>query len=145
MPVTFSTSLKNELSEVVKLEKILEEFGQTHHIPKDTLSSMNLALEEILTNIISYGHQDTEEHDISLRLIFEGTTLMAEVEDDGTPFNPLDVQSPDVTLPIEDRPIGGLGIHLTKKIMDGIDYEQRDGKNLLRLRKILSKSNEGAN
>ena len=137
MQAPFTTTLKNQLSEIVKLEKILDEFGQTQHIPDGVLSSMNLALEEILTNIIFYGYQDTQEHDISLRLTLEGKDFMAEVEDDGRPFNPLDVQGPDITLPLEDRPIGGLGIHLTKKIMDGIDYKQRDGRNLLRLRKTL--------
>lgn len=144
MQTTFTTTLKNQLSEVVKLEKILDEFGRNQHIPVGILSAMNLALEEILANIISYGYQDTQEHKISLRLILEENALIAEVEDDGIPFNPLNVQGPDITLPIEDRPIGGLGIHLTKKMMDGIDYEQRDGKNLLRLRKLLSKSHEVA-
>ena len=72
--------------------------------------------------------------------MLEDGELVAEVEDDGTPFNPLDVPAPDVTRPIEDRPIGGLGIHLTKKMVDGIDYSLRDGKNVLRLRKKLSES-----
>lgn len=140
MNTTFSTTLKNHLSEVTKLHETLEEFGRTQQIPESVLSSMDLALEEILTNIISYGYQDTQEHDILLRLILEGEELIAEVVDDGKPFNPLNVPDPDVTLPIEDRPIGGLGIHLTKKMMDGIDYAQLDGKNLLRLRKKLSTS-----
>ena len=144
MPTTFTTTLKNQLSEVGKLEEILEKFGRNQHIPNGILSAMNLGLEEVLTNIISYGFQDTQEHKISLRLILEKNALMAEVEDDGIPFNPLNVQGPDITLSIEDRPIGGLGIHLTKKMMDAIEYERRDGKNLLRLRILLSNSHEVA-
>jgi len=141
LQTTFTATLKNQLSEIVKLEKILEEFGLNQQIPDKTLLAMNLALEEILTNIISYGYQDTQEHDIFLRLTIEGKDFMAEVEDDGIPFNPLDAQDPDITLPVEDRPIGGLGIHLTKKMMDGIDYERRDGKNFLRLKKSIPNSN----
>lgn len=141
MQTTFTATLKNQLSEIVKLEKILEEFGLNQQIPDKTLLAMNLALEEILTNIISYGYQDTQEHDIFLRLTIEGKDFMAEVEDDGIPFNPLDSQDPDITLPVKDRPIGGLGIHLTKKMMDGIDYERRDGKNFLRLKKSIPNSN----
>lgn len=141
MQTTFTATLKNQLSEIVKLEKILEEFGLNQQIPDKTLLAMNLALEEILTNIISYGYQDTQEHDIFLRLTIEGKDFMAEVEDDGIPFNPLDSQDPDITLPVQDRPIGGLGIHLTKKMMDGIDYERRDGKNFLRLKKSIPNSN----
>ena len=140
MPATFAITLKNQLSEVVKLEKILEEFGRNQDISQEILSSMNLALEEILTNIISYGYQDTDEHDISLRLAIQGKEFLAEVEDDGTPFNPIEAQDPEITLPIEDRPIGGLGIYLTKKMMDGIDYERREGKNRLRLKKMIPTS-----
>ena len=130
--------LKNHLSEVTKLYEKLEAFGQAQHISESVLASMNLALEEILANIISFGYTDTEEHEISLRLILEEENLIAEIEDDAAPFNPLDAPHPDITLPIEERPIGGLGIHLTKKMMDEITYAQQDGKNILRLRKRLS-------
>lgn len=140
MTSTISTTLKNQLSEVSKLYEKLETFGQTEHIPEGVIASMNLALEEILTNIISYGYQDTQEHKISLRLTLEEESLVAEIEDDGAPFNPLDSPDPDITLPIEERPIGGLGIHLTKKMMDEITYAQHNGKNLLRLRKWLSQT-----
>jgi serine/threonine-protein kinase RsbW len=138
MTTTVSTTFKNQLSEVTKLYEKLEAFGHAQHISEDVLASMNLALEEILTNIIFYGYSDTEEHEIFLRLTLEEENLIAEIEDDAAPFNPLDAPDPDVTLPIEERPIGGLGIHLTKKMMDEITYTQQNGKNILRLRKRLS-------
>lgn len=138
MTTTVSTILKNQLSEVTKLYEKIEEFGHAQHISEGVLASMNLALEEILTNIISYGYTDTKEHEISLRLTIEEDNLIAEIEDDAAPFNPLNAPEPDITLPIEERPIGGLGIHLTKKMMDEITYAQREGKNILRLRKRLS-------
>jgi len=140
MDTSISTILNNQLSEIPRLHGLLIEFGRTQSISESALSSLNLALEEIFTNIISHGFQDTQEHNILLRVMLEDGELVAEVEDDGTPFNPLDVPAPDVTRPIEDRPIGGLGIHLTKKMVDGIDYSLRDGKNVLRLRKKLSES-----
>ena len=140
MDTSISTILNNQLSEIPRLHDLLIEFGRTQSISESALSSLNLALEEIFTNIISHGFQDTQEHNILLRVMLEDGELVAEVEDDGTPFNPLDVPAPDVTRPIEDRPIGGLGIHLTKKMVDGIDYSLRDGKNVLRLRKKLSES-----
>lgn len=138
MDTSISTILNNQLSEIPRLHDLLIEFGRTQSISESALSSLNLALEEIFTNIISHGFQDTQEHNILLRVMLEEGELVAEVEDDGTPFNPLDVPDPDVTRPIEDRSIGGLGIHLTKKMVDRIDYFLRDGKNVLRLRKKLS-------
>ena len=140
MTTTISATLKNQLSEVTTLYEKIEAFGQDQHIPDNVIAAMNLALEEILTNIISYGYQDTREHEIFLRLTLEEESLVAEIEDDGAPFNPLDAPDPDVTLPIEERPIGGLGIHLTKKMMDKITYAQQNGKNVLRLRKWLSQT-----
>ena len=140
MDTSISTILNNQLSEIPRLHDLLIEFGRTQSISESALSSLNLALEEIFTNIISHGFQDTQEHNILLRVMLEEEELVAEVEDDGTPFNPLDVPAPDVTRPIEDRPIGGLGIHLTKKMVDGIDYSLRDGKNVLRFRTKLSAS-----
>ena len=123
MQTTFSATFKNHISEVTKLHSLLERFGRTHHIPEIVVSSMNLALEEIFANIISYGYQDTLEHDILLRLSLEGKELIAEVEDDGQPFNPLKAPSPNVTLPLEDRPLGGLGIHLIKQLSYGSRVE----------------------
>ena len=138
MKATKSIILKNQISEIAQLPRILEQFGGHQNVPETVLSSMNLALEEIITNIISYGYKDQQEHEIILRLFLESNELVAEVEDDGQPFNPLDVPDPDTNLSLEDRSIGGLGIHLTKMMMDGLEYTQWKGKNLLRLRKGLS-------
>lgn len=132
-----SIRLTNQLSELEHLHQALVRFGQKHDISSTILDAMNLALEEIITNIISYAFPDETEHSIILRLSIEGHQLIAEVEDDGKPFNPLDAQDPDIGLSLEDRPIGGLGILLTKNMVDHIDYRQRDGKNLLRLRKAI--------
>ena len=137
----FTTTLNNQLSEITKLHEMLEKFGQEHHVPEHVVLSMNFALEEIITNIISYGYQDSQEHGIDLRLSVGNGSLIAEVEDDATPFNLLEAKDPDLSLPMEDRPIGGLGIHLTKKMMDELYYEHRNGKNVLRLSKKLSTEN----
>lgn len=130
--------LKNQISELEQLYQALVQFGQDHQIPPTILEAMNLALEEVITNIIAYAYSKDAEHIIILRLSFEGRQLIAEVEDDGRPFNPLDAPDPMLDVPLEDRPIGGLGIFLTKKIMDHIEYLQQDGKNLVRLKKSVT-------
>ena len=99
---------------------------------------LNLALEEVITNIISYAFPDEEEHTILLRLAIVDQDMIAEVEDDGYPFNPLAVPDPEIDLPLEDRPIGGLGILLTKKMVDHIEYEHQDGKNVVRMKKRIT-------
>ncbi len=132
-----TVQLKNSLSEIERLARVVDEFGERHHIEFQSVHNMNLTLEEILTNIISYGYDDDAEHQIVARLSVEGKKWTAEVEDDGKPFNPLEAPEPDTVQSLEERPIGGLGIPLVRKLMDELEYRRSQGKNLLVVRKKL--------
>jgi len=127
--------LKNDLSEIERLSQIVTEFGELHHLPPKGLFAVNLALEEILTNVISYGYQDSGEHQIIIRIFLKEGELTVKVEDDGLPFNPLEVPEPDTGKPLEERPVGGLGIHLVRNLMDGLEYRRQEGKNVLVMKK----------
>jgi len=131
MKQKLSIQIKNNLSGLERLNLILAEFGERYHLPSKVLFNLNLALEEILTNIISYGYDDREEHEIIVRLSLEQGELTVEVEDDGRPFNPLEALEPDLNKPLEERPVGGLGIHLVRKLMDELAYQRQEGRNLL--------------
>lgn len=96
-----------------------------------------LAIEELVTNCIHYGYDDAGEHTIVITLSVADQTLMMTVEDDGHEFDPLAQEAPDLAGPAEDRPIGGLGIHLLRKLADGVAYERRNGTNRLTLTKRL--------
>jgi len=97
----------------------------------------NLAIEELVTNCIKYGYDDSAEHLIEIELTLSDGQLEITVTDDGHPFNPLELPEPNTNLPIEERPIGGLGIHLLRKMSDAMDYTRADGRNRLTLRKTL--------
>jgi anti-sigma regulatory factor (Ser/Thr protein kinase) len=127
--------LKNDLSEIERLSQIVTEFAKRNHLPSRVLFDLNLALEEVLTNVISYGYQDSNEHQIIIRICLENGELTAVVEDDGQPFNPLEVPEPDLEKTLEERPVGGLGIYLTRKLMDELEYKQQGGKNILVMKK----------
>lgn len=92
-----------------------------------------LAIEELATNCIKYGYEDPRAHRIGLRVEFDDGELRVGVEDDGRPFNPLEQPAPDVTLAAEDRPIGGLGLHLLRRMFDRMEYHREDGLNRVRL------------
>jgi len=132
-----SIDLKSNLSELEKLAQIVAEFGQRHHLSSQALFHTNLALEEILTNVISYAYDDSEEHQIIVCLRVEQGELTVEVEDDGRPFNPLEAPEPDIEKPLEERPLGGLGIHLVRNVMDRLEYRRQDGRNLLIMKKVI--------
>ena len=130
--------LKSKLSELSALCRHLEDCGNMLELPQKCLFEINLGLDELFTNIISYGFEDESEHQIKFSLLKEKETLVVQVEDDGKPFNPLDAASPEISLDLEEATIGGMGIHLVKKMMDDIAYQRVEGKNKLVLKKCVA-------
>jgi sigma-B regulation protein RsbU (phosphoserine phosphatase) len=129
--------VRNKLSELDSANQALTEFGHRHGLPDNVLHDLNLVLGELLTNIISYGYTDGGEHEIMVRLSVEPEEMRVEVEDEGKPFNPLEVAEADTTKPLEERAVGGLGIHLVRKLTDGLEYKRHEGRNLLVMKKRL--------
>ena len=125
------------------LEETLEEVGCGM---KQTMQ-LTVALEEIFVNIAHYAYAktdsagniipDTGSGQVSLTLVAENGEVALKFEDGGVPYNPLEKDDPDVTLSVEEREIGGLGIFMVKKSMDDMYYEYKDGKNILTLMKKL--------
>jgi anti-sigma regulatory factor (Ser/Thr protein kinase) len=133
-------NLSNKLSELGRVNQSLTEFGQRHGLAPKVVHDLNLALEEILTNTISYGYTDNREHEIKVRLSMQPGEVQAEVEDDGQPFDPLAVPEPDTAKSLEERTIGGLGIHLVRKLMDNLEYKRQGERNLLIMKKKTQES-----
>jgi serine/threonine-protein kinase RsbW len=129
--------LRNDLSEVPKLHRELENFGQKCSLSSKTLFELNLILEEVLANVISYAFRDNQRHEIVVRAELRAGELVMEVEDDGHPFNPLQIPPPDLERPLERRKAGGLGLHLVRELTNGIEYHRKDDKNRLVMRKKI--------
>jgi serine/threonine-protein kinase RsbW len=130
--------LKSRLSELNTLCRHLEDCGSVMELPQKCLFEINLGLDELFTNIISYGFEDKSEHQIRFSLAKDEETLVVQVEDDGKPFNPLEAAGPAVSDDLDSINIGGLGIHLVKKMMDAIDYQRVKGRNRLILKKCVA-------
>jgi anti-sigma regulatory factor (Ser/Thr protein kinase) len=133
-----TVALVNDRSEIERVGELVEAFGKRHDLPPTVVFAVNLALEETLINVMSYGYGDSAEHRILVRVALDRGEVRAEVEDDGAPFNPLEAPVPDVSQPIEVRPVGGLGIHLTRQVMDALDYRRQGDRNLLIMRKKVA-------
>ncbi|HSF59020.1 MAG TPA: SpoIIE family protein phosphatase [Candidatus Binatia bacterium] len=132
--------LSNKLSELDRVNQTLAAFARRRGLAAKVVHDLNLALEEILINIISYGYTDKRDHEITVRLRTEPGEVGIDVEDDGQPFNPLEVPEPDTTTPLEERKVGGLGIHLVRKLMDGLEYKRLNDRNLLTIKKKTQES-----
>ena len=127
--------LRSNPSELLTLCNYLEDFGNKMELPQKCLFELNLGLDELFTNIISYGFRDGSDHQIKFTLAKDEETVVVRVEDDGIPFNPLKAGGPDLVQDLDSIKIGGLGIHLVKKMMDDIEYQRAEGKNKLTLKK----------
>ena len=119
------------------IEFVEEELGQ-HDCPPKVLYQIQVAIEEIMVNIASYaGLADEDGVEVRCDVVEEPLRVVIQFLDRGVPFDPLAKADPDVTLGAEERAIGGLGIFLTKKTMDDVSYEYKDGRNILRLKKKI--------
>ena len=132
-----SIRMKNDLAELETVNQALEEYSELHQLPAGALNAVSLALDEIITNLVSYGYQDHEEHYIDIRVSLARGQLSLIVEDNGVAFNPLETDSPDTSSALEDRPVGGLGIHLVRSVMDEVAYNYRNERNCLTMTKKL--------
>ena len=132
-------TLTNDISQVALLEGFMEQVGEAAGLDMSMQLSLNLAVEEAVSNVIMYAYPDGSKGtaDISARLA-DGQ-LSFVLSDSGVAFDPTRRAEVDTTLSAEERPIGGLGIHLVRQIMDSVSYERTsDGRNVLTMTKKLS-------
>ena len=128
----------NDISELEPLQKVVELFCNTHQMSGTMTMNINLILEELLTNIIFYGYQDHAQHVIYITFEKGASDITLTIEDDAVAFNPLEQEAIDIDTLLEDKPIGGLGIHFVKKLTQSIAYERTDEGNILRMSMSLS-------
>lgn len=132
--------LDNDLSEIAELHREVEHFGEKCSLSSKTQFELNLILEEVLANIISYAYADNRRHEIVVRADLGNGEVVIEVEDDGRPFNPLQSPPPDLEQPLEQRKAGGLGLYLVRELTSSIEYTRREEKNHLVMKKKVEKS-----
>ena len=135
MPEKKNIKLKNCFSEIKKLNDFLGEFLQHHSLNILNHQDIQLSLEEIFNNILLYAYPDRQAHEISFQFNLENKVLWICIEDDGIPFNLLEVKEPELTTPLQERQVGGLGIHLIRSLMDEISYQRKNNKNILTIKK----------
>ena len=129
--------LHNDIKQIPQLAGFIEAVAQAGSLNQSTAMSLNLALEEAVTNVILYAYPEGTEGLVDIEAIIRKHQICFKITDSGRPFDPTQVAEVDTTLPLEERPIGGLGIHIVRSIMDEVSYNREDGHNFLRLIKNL--------
>jgi len=134
---SISIRIEADVREIERLNKLVRQFGELHDVPSRTLYAVNLALDELVTNVVLYGFTDPANQQVLIKIATGGSELVASVHDGGKPFNPLDVKPPDLNAPLEERELGGLGVHLVRSLMDQVTYARENDQNVLTVRKKI--------
>lgn len=137
MPHT-TIRIDNRIAEIDRMAAQVEAFGIANDLPHGLINDLNVALDEVVNNVISYAYADAGEHRIRIRLMFDGATVTATVSDDGAPFDPLAVPPPALDSDLKRRRVGGLGIHFVRNLMDDCRYSRRKGRNVITIAKRVA-------
>ena len=137
-----SLTLPNDVNTIPQLNEFLDTFCEEGGVDMETTMSLNLAMEEAVVNVMDYAYPEGTEGSVSIEAQLDDTGITFVIIDNGIPFDPTAKEDADTTLPLDERNIGGLGIFLTRQIMDEIEYERDNDRNILTLRKYINnKSN----
>ncbi len=115
----------------------IEALANRHRWPDEIRFHVDLVLEELVQNTVSYGYPDGRPGEIELWIRREGPNLKIRLEDDGVAFDPFSLPEPDIDQPLRERQIGGLGVHFARTFMDSYAYRWVDGRNRIELSKRL--------
>lgn len=129
--------LAPRLNELDRVVAALEEFAGRTGLDATNLQQVTLAIDELFTNIVSYGGLAGPAASISLDVVLDGSVLRISLSDPGRPFDPQEIPPPDLDSSLDDRPIGGLGVHLARTLVDTLAYRREDGRNHLSLTKRI--------
>lgn len=136
---TVRARIPNALGALTQVQELVSTFAAAEELPAEVAIDLNVVLDELLSNVIKYGHADGEAHDIGIRLAVAGDVLEVELDDDGKPFDPLSVPPPDLERAFGEREPGGLGVHFVRHLMNEAEYARVGGRNRLVLRKFLNR------
>jgi anti-sigma regulatory factor (Ser/Thr protein kinase) len=113
-------------------------FAEAHALSPDVRRSLNVALDEMLANTLSHGRTGLDPCSVTVEVVLDHENVTVILTDDGAPFDPFGRDAPDTTLSVDERPIGGLGIHLVGQLVDHFSYQRREGHNVVVLVKQLA-------
>ena len=130
-----SLTITNKVSEITKLNAFVQSVTTAIHMENQLAHKIKLAVEEAVTNCIEYAYPADTIGDVTVAIEADDTIIRFIITDAGANFDPTNVSKADTTLSVDERPIGGLGVFLVRNLMDSINYERIEGKNILRMEK----------
>lgn len=133
----FQMSVGTQPGGVGEVSAAFAGFAESHGLSADARRSISVALDELLANAMSHGRLGSDPCSITVEAELDQDRISVIITDDGPPFDPFSVDAPDTTLSVEERSVGGLGIHLVRQLMDQVSYQRLEGQNVVMLVKQL--------
>ena len=138
MRPSFHMTIGTDPGQVAGVGAAFTEFADGQALPAAIRRSVSVALDELLNNTIVHGFAGRAGGEVRVEVELHPDRLCVTLTDNGQPFNPLDMSAPDTALSVEERQIGGLGIHLARRMMDEVVYQRRADRNVVSLTKLLA-------
>ena len=132
-------AIKNDIGQLTYLNDFLQQFASEAKLDQPACMNFRLAIEEAVVNVISYAYPGEKDKEITISAEYDAQKIKVEITDSGIAFDPTSKQTPDTSLPLEERPVGGLGIFLVKQLMTEVTYCRSGNKNILTMIKDLDK------
>jgi sigma-B regulation protein RsbU (phosphoserine phosphatase) len=129
----FEITIKADMSEIDCVNEAFSEYAETVGLSASVIQKVSISFDDLLNNVVAYGFDDPEGHEIEITARHANGRLVITVTDDGVPFNPFDQVGPDTTLSVEERDIGGLGVLLVGELMNECTYKRLRGRNVVTL------------
>jgi anti-sigma regulatory factor (Ser/Thr protein kinase) len=127
----------NSAEEAPRIARRIEYYLHDQQISDSIINKILLCVDELITNIIAHAYTDKDEHAVLLECRINEQAIELELRDDGVPFDPTTQTRPDTKLSLENRDIGGLGIHLVATLMDKVEYQREGDFNVLKITKLI--------
>ncbi|MBI1839977.1 MAG: ATP-binding protein [Verrucomicrobia bacterium] len=132
-PRSFEIRLPNRLEEAPRVHEAFARFLGSLAVSPRARLAFEIVLEELFANMVHHAFEDGQEHWVAFRFTLSGPDIRIDAVDGGRAFDPTSHPAPDVGRPMEERPVGGLGVHMIRRSMDRIEYRREDGRNKLSL------------
>jgi anti-sigma regulatory factor (Ser/Thr protein kinase) len=138
LPQTTHIVIRNDVADLAALTTVMERVGAEHGMPEKSLFQLQVALDELVSNVIKYAWPEPNAHDIEIRITARRDGIEVEIIDDGRMFDPRDAPKRDKSLTGQRPRPGGVGVQMTKQLVDGIDYARVGNRNHTTLTKLCA-------
>jgi anti-sigma regulatory factor (Ser/Thr protein kinase) len=130
---TLNLTIRNDVREIASVMERFDDFASQHGISPEVRAVIDIAFDEMLSNIVFYAYRDGDTRAIEIRVDFDGQRVTAVIGDDGVPLNPFAYPAPNTDLPLGERDVGGCGIHLVRTMLDHVSYRRHLNRNIITL------------